>query len=124
MFNFLKRKPRVLVLDDDVSMQKLVAALLRRAGFHPDVVNSGRAAIGALEKKTYAVALLDLMMPHEGGMTVLQHLRKKQPQMLQHTILMTATPQAVLHNVARDIFAVVQKPFDGEELIATVRRAV
>lgn len=124
MFDFLKRKPRVLVLDDDISMQKLVASLLRRAGFQPDLVSSGRAAIAALEKNAYTVAILDLMMPHEGGMTVLQHLREQQPQMLKHTILMTATPQSVLTKISKDVFAVVQKPFDGEELISTVRRAI
>lgn len=122
MVNLFKRKPRVLVLDDDVSMQKLVSVLLRRDGFSVEVVGSGRAAIAAVEKGSYAALLLDLMMPHEGGMTVLKHLRDNNPEMLQRVILLTATPDSVLKTIAGDVFAVVKKPFEGEDLVATVRK--
>ena len=121
MVTLFKRKPRVLVLDDDVSMQKLVSVLLRRDGFSVEVVGSGRAAIAAVEKGSYAALLLDLMMPHEGGMTVLKHLRDNNPEMLQRVILLTATPDSVLKTIAGDVFAVVKKPFEGEDLVATVR---
>lgn len=122
MVTLFKRKPRVLVLDDDVSMQKLVSVLLRRDGFSVEVVGSGRAAIAAVEKGSYAALLLDLMMPHEGGMTVLKHLRDNNPEMLQRVILLTATPDSVLKTIAGDVFAVVKKPFEGEDLVATVRK--
>ena len=120
--SIFKRKPRVLVLDDDVSMQKLVSVLLRRDGYNVEVVSSGRAAIAAVEKEPFAALLLDLMMPHEGGMTVLKHLRDSNPAMLQRVILLTATPDSVLKTIAGDVFAVVKKPFDGEDLVAAVRK--
>jgi DNA-binding response OmpR family regulator len=69
MRSLLKRKPRVLLLDDDPSMQRLVAALLEREGYRVDVFLTGRDALRSLEKNDYDVLLLDLMMPHEGGMT-------------------------------------------------------
>ncbi|HSP16411.1 MAG TPA: response regulator [Thermoanaerobaculia bacterium] len=80
---FLRRKSRVLLLDDDVSMQKLVATLLKRAGYRVDVVENGRKAIESLDGAEYSALLLDLMMPHEGGMTVIQHLRKTNPELLR-----------------------------------------
>ena len=122
MVNLFKRKPRVLVLDDDVSMQKLVSMLLKRDGYSVEVVSSGRAAIAAVEKEAYGAILLDLMMPHEGGMTVLKHLRDSNPAMLQRVILLTGTPDSVLKTIAGDVFAVVKKPFDGEDLVAAVRK--
>ena len=122
MVNLFKRKPRVLVLDDDVSMQKLVSVLLKRDGYSVEVVSSGRAAIEAVEKTPYAALLLDLMMPNEGGITVLKHLRDSNPAMLQKVILLTATPDSVLKTIAGDVFAVVKKPFDGEDLVAAVRK--
>ena len=80
----IRKKPRVLVLDDDVSMQKLVSMILKREGLRVDVVGSGRKAIEAIEgKNEYAAILLDLMMPTEGGMTVIGHVRESKPALLQ-----------------------------------------
>jgi len=119
---FFNRKSRVLVLDDDVSMQKLVTMILKREGHRVDVVDSGRKAIEAIDKNDYAAILLDLMMPHEGGMTVLTHLRGKSPELLQHVILLTAMPDSILKGIAKDVFAVVRKPFEASHLVATVAR--
>ncbi len=122
MLSMMKKKSRVLVLDDDVAMQKLVAALLKREGHRVDVVGSGSQAIKALEKDTYSVVLLDLMMPHEGGMTVIKHLRETKPAMLQKVILLTATPDAVTKSFAKDVYAIVRKPFEASDLIDAVRK--
>lgn len=122
MIPFLRSRPRVLVLDDDMSMQKLVSVLLKRSGYRVDVVSSGKKAIEALERQTYAAILLDLMMPTEGGMTVIRHLREKNPQKLQRVIVLTATPKSVVGKMASDVFAIVQKPFQTEELFAAVKR--
>lgn len=122
MIDLIKRKPRVLVLDDDVSIQKLVSALLRRQGLKVDVVGSGRQAIKAIDENNYAAMLLDLMMPHEGGMTVINHLRNTRPELLTRVVLLTATPDAVLKSIAKDVFAVVRKPFAADDLISTVKQ--
>ncbi|GAC1439447.1 MAG: hypothetical protein NVSMB68_10970 [Thermoanaerobaculia bacterium] len=120
--SFLTRKSRILVLDDDVSMQKLVATLLKRQGHRVDVVDSGSKAIEAIGRIEYTAILLDLMMPHEGGMTVISHLRDKSPGVLQRVILLTATPDAVIRGISKEVFAVVKKPFEAEELVAAVSR--
>ncbi len=126
MLPLLKSKPRVLVLDDDASVRKLVSLVLKRAGFRVDTVTKGNEAIAAIEDdaKEYAALLLDLMMPHEGGMTVMKHLRKSDPPLLKRVILMTAAPDTVLKSVRKDIFAVVKKPFEPAELTAAVKKLV
>jgi CheY-like chemotaxis protein len=122
MLPLLRKKKRVLVLDDDPAMQRLVRLLLERAGYRVDVVGKGNAAIDAISRHSYAVILLDLMMPHEGGMTVMKHLRAHKPDILRRVILVTSTPDSVLRTIAGDISAVVKKPFIAEELIAAVAR--
>lgn len=114
----------MLVLDDDVAMQKLVAMLLKRDGYRVDVVGDGRKAINSIDNNEYAAVLLDLMMPTEGGMTVIKHLRDEKPEMLRKVIVLTATPGSVLKGIAKEVFAVVSKPFQAAELLATVRRLV
>jgi DNA-binding response OmpR family regulator len=116
-----KRRKRVLLLDDDPSMQRLVARILGNEGFRVDVFLTGSQAIAALERETYDVLLLDLMMPHEGGMTVIRHLRGKNPAILKRSILLTASPDSLIDALSGEVSTVVQKPFEPKQLIDAVR---
>lgn len=117
-----KRKARLLLLDDDPSMQRLVTLLLRREGYAVDVVSEASAAITRLGANDYAALLLDIMTPTEGGMTVIKHLRESRPAMMKRVILVTGSPDFLLKSVASDVFAIVRKPFDAAELKATIAR--
>jgi len=118
----LKRGARLLLLDDDTSMQKLVGTLLRRAGYRIDIVSAGAQAIEKLATNDYSGLLLDLMTPTEGGLTVIKHLRETQPELLKRVVLVTASPESVLKNIDRDVFAIVRKPFEANELLETIER--
>jgi DNA-binding response OmpR family regulator len=122
MLRLLKPRARVLLLDDDASIQKLISILLRRNGYAVDVVSSGALAIEHIARTSYVAMLLDLMTPTEGGLTVIKHLREKKPALLSRVILVTASPDSVLRSIDSDVKAVVRKPFQAEELLATVRR--
>jgi CheY-like chemotaxis protein len=123
MLKFLTRS-RILLLDDDHSMQRLVTALLKRAGFRVDAVSKGNEAIERMKSTKYAAVLLDLMMPHEGGMTVLGHLRNNDPAMLRRVVLLTAAPQSILRGIENEVFGVVRKPFEHADLVSAVTRCV
>jgi CheY-like chemotaxis protein len=123
MLSLLNRRTRVLVLDDDPSMQRLIGTLLRRHGYRVDVVSSGSQAIDRMRRTNYAALLLDLMTPTEGGMTVIRHLRTEDPESLKRVILVTASPDTILKSI-EDVAAVVHKPFEQKELVATVDRIV
>jgi len=122
MSPLLKRKPRVLLLDDDPSMQRLVAALLKSEGYRVDVFLTGRDALRSIEAREYDVLLLDLMMPHEGGMTVIRELREKKPELLERALVLSASPQSVIGVVKDEVAGVVRKPFEAPELIGAVQR--
>ncbi|HVE71477.1 MAG TPA: response regulator [Thermoanaerobaculia bacterium] len=117
-----KRKARVLLLDDDPAMQRLIATLLRRNGYRVDVVSAGTPAIEKIGRTNYGVLLLDLMTPTEGGMTVVRHLKSAKPELLRRVLLVTASPASLLKTVAPDVAGVVQKPFEAQELLAAVAR--
>jgi CheY-like chemotaxis protein len=118
----LRKLKRVLLLDDDAAMQRLVSTLLKRAGFRVVAVDRGSLAIEALKKGVYDAILLDLMMPTEGGVTVVKHLRKENPAILARVLLLTATPDSVLKSLEGDVAGVVRKPFTREELVGAVKR--
>jgi DNA-binding NtrC family response regulator len=119
---FFKRKKRVLLLDDDPSMQRLVSTLLKREGFRVDSFLTGRDAIRAIDSSGYDVLLLDLMMPHEGGMTVIRHLRSKNPELLKKVLLLTGSTDAIIESVSDGVAGVVQKPFEAPDLVSAVER--
>jgi len=120
MFAF--RRKRALLLDDDAAMRRLASLLLKRAGYSVDAVVSGNDAIDAIENQQYTAILLDLMMPLEGGMTVIRYLRENAPEMLRRVIVITGAPDAVLDPIRDEIFAVVRKPFHHGDLIETAKR--
>ena len=121
----LKRKARLLVLDDDPSIQRLVAMILRREGYRIDVVSEASQAIEHLRRgDQYGALLLDIMTPTEGGMTVIKHLRASNAALLKRVILVTGSPDSVLRSVAKDVAAIVRKPFETSELKETVARVV
>ena len=120
MIRLLRRKARLLVLDDDPSMQRLVATLLRRAGYHVDVVSGGADALAKMTDHEYDGLLLDVMTPTEGANTVIRHLRETRPELLRRVILVTASPDSLLKSMVGDVFAVVHKPFEPKELLDAV----
>ena len=124
MLRVFRKKGRVLLLDDDVAIQRLVAMLLRRHGLRVDVVGKGSDAIAAIGREAYDALLLDLMMPHEGGMTVIRHLRDSGSPMLSRVIVLTATPGSVLKTIEKDVAAIVHKPFEADALLATIDRVM
>jgi CheY-like chemotaxis protein len=124
MLALLRRKARVLLLDDDPAMQRLIGSLLRREGYRVDVVSEGSPAIEKIRSADYGALLLDLMTPTDGGMTVIRHLKKERPELLRRVVLVTASPATLLRTVAPDVAAVVQKPFEAADLVAAVGRVV
>ena len=117
----LRKKKRILLLDDDPSMQRLVKSILTREGFHVDTFLTGRQAMSAISKNSYDALLLDLMMPHEGGMTVIKHLREKKPALLRRVLLLTGSPEGLIELIEPEVAGVVPKPFEHADLIRAVR---
>src|SRR6266550_680049 len=81
----------VLILEDDTTMQKLVAKLLKSLPVRVEVFGNGRDVVQkiASDGERYDAFLVDVMMPHEGGLTVLRNLQQHNPALLRRVILMT-----------------------------------
>lgn len=105
-------------------MQRLVSHLVRRAGHRVDVVSEAAEAIQKIGRHSYQALLLDIMTPTEGGMTVIRHLRETTPELLRRVVLVTGSPESILRSVSGDVFAIVHKPFEPQELLETIQRVV
>ena len=118
-------RKRILVLEDDTSMYKLVRHVLKPLHVKVELFGNGRDVVARLSRrKRYDVLLLDLMMPHDGGLTVLRTLRDTHPSLLDKVIVLTGSGHAVTDPWSRLVFSIVHKPFDPPVLFETVRACV
>lgn len=115
---------RILVVDDDAAILRLVTTVLRREHYDVDSANGGRKALSKIELTQYDVVVLDLMMPDVSGLDVLKGLAVRHPQ-IQCVVIMSAASHFDLANsVTPNVFAALRKPFDIEALITAVRGCI
>ena len=112
---------RLLLIEDDTMIGRAARQGLGDAGFAVDWVMDGHAAERALANDVYDLAILDLGLPGQDGMTVLKSLRRSGNAV---PVLIATARDAVSDRIAglnagADDY--VLKPFDLDELIARVR---
>jgi two-component system, OmpR family, KDP operon response regulator KdpE len=119
----MNRTARILLVDDDVSIQRAVAPLLRSRGYHVDVVSTGVEAVKAVAGGGLDLIVLDLGLPDLEGAEVCRQMRA-------HTrapiVILSARSGEAEKVAALDIGAddYVTKPFGPEELLARIRVAL
>lgn len=115
-------KPLVLLADDNEATCTLITALLQ-SEFTIDIASDGSEAIEKLKRRQYAAILLDLLMPVVDGYGVLEFLRKEQPAMLRHVLVVTAAlaGREMQRVSAYQVAGVIPKPFEVDALFQAVR---
>ncbi len=115
---------KILVVDDKQMMRDSVAATLQRAGFVVVVANGGAAAIEMMGRHHPAAVVTDLKMPGMDGLALLNHLVDADPDL--PVVLMTAYGciNDAVGAMKAGAFDFVQKPFEGDQLVMVVKRAV
>lgn len=88
---------RILVVDDDESMRKMLEAFLTMEGYRVETAEGLRAAVEAMESNEYHIMLIDKNMPGingngEGGIDLLRHVRSTRPS--SAVIMMSGNPTA------------------------------
>jgi len=69
---------RMLLADDNVINQKVALRLLQQMGYRVDVANNGVEAVSALDKQTYDIVFMDVMMPEMDGLEATKVIRERQ----------------------------------------------
>src|SRR5687767_10115819 len=115
--------PRVLVADDDATLRDLLTAFFSEVlDVAVDAVPDGRAAIVALASGSYALLVLDLLMPVADGFAVLRWLASRPPAARVPVIACTGGHEAHGEHALRlGAAACLAKPYDLDDLAATVR---
>lgn len=115
---------KILVVDDKQMMRDSVGSTLQRAGFAIIVAADGATALRQAGKHRPSAVVTDLKMPEMDGLELLNRLRETDDQL--PVVLMTAygSIDTAVEAMKAGAFDFVQKPFEGDELVITVKRAV
>ena len=111
---------KILIIEDDKNIQRLLGLELRHKNYSVDSAYDGEQGIEIFSKNSYDVVLLDLMLPKKSGKEVCQELRK----LADTPIIVITAKDSVLDKVELlDLGAndYICKPFAMEELLARIR---
>src|SRR5262245_3143979 len=114
---------RVLIVDDDPDIVRLVAYNLTQSGFEPVVANTGRQALQIVQDRPPDLIILDLMLPDVDGMEVCRTLRSHDVSIQTPIIMLTARSEEIDRVIGFELGAddYVMKPFSPRELVLRVR---
>ena len=114
---------QVWIVDDDSSIRWVMEKALTRAGLSCRVFESGDDVIDALSLQQPMVVVSDIRMPGMDGITLLSKLKSQQPDL--PVIITTAHSDldSAVSSYEEGAFEYLPKPFDIEEMVATVARA-
>ena len=114
---------QIWIVDDDSSIRWVMEKALTRAGLNCRAFDSGDAVVDALESETPMVVVSDIRMPGMDGIALLSQIRALQPNL--PVIITTAHSDldSAVNSYEEGAFEYLPKPFDIDEMVATVARA-
>ncbi len=114
----------ILVVDDEPSMRTTLSILLKREGYQVSQAGDGTEALKMLERGQYDMVLTDLKMEGVDGMELLRQVKAADPQ--TEILIFTAygTVTSAVEAMKLGAYDYIGKPFDEEELLLKVSRAL
>jgi two-component system nitrogen regulation response regulator GlnG len=114
----------VLVADDDAAIRTVISQALERAGYQVRITGNAATLWRWIADGQGDVVITDVVMPDENGLDLIPRIRKIRPEL--RVIVMSAqnTLLTAVRATERGAFEYLPKPFDLNELVAVVRRAL
>lgn len=115
-------KPRILVIDDDEDVRKVIAIALSDAGYVAHVASTGQEAIARSQETFYNLALVDIRLPDMEGIELLTAMRQTTPKMIR--IILTGYPalENTIEAVNRGADGYMTKPVNIGNLLHMIEK--
>ena len=114
---------RILIVDDEPDIGRILSHILRAAGFEAVAVDGGRAALAHLAASATDLVLLDVTMPELDGFETLRRIREAPATARLPVLMLTANTGAADQSRAESLGAddFIAKPFDPADVVERVR---
>ncbi|MCG6894076.1 MAG: response regulator [Desulfobacteraceae bacterium] len=119
-----KRKPRVLVVDDESLTRMNLEHVLVKEGYHVETAENGAIALDLLGHTPFDVIVTDLKMEKVDGMALLSHVKREHPGTEVIFISGYATVPVAIEAIKRGSYHFISKPLKLDELRETVKKAL
>lgn len=117
------QRSKILVVDDDINLLDLIHMRLEASGYNVVAVNHEIAAKEVASQEVFDVAIVDLQLVKQDGLSLMEELHDIHPDM--SVIIMTAhgSREIAVEAIKRGAFKYLAKPFESQELILQIERA-
>ncbi len=115
---------RVLVVDDDASLRRILEYNLAQEGYAVATAASGEDALERLEKATFELVVTDIKMPGMDGMDLLRRIKAESPETQVIVITAFGTIEMAVEAMKAGAAEYITKPFNRDELRLAVRKAL
>ena len=117
------RKPRLLLVDDEIPFVANLLKILSRRGYEVSTAHDGDSALRLVQEREFDVVILDQNMPGKDGITVLRELKKKQPHLEVVILTGYGSVDMALKGFELGIYDYTSKPIQLADLEAKIRQA-
>ncbi|HME91891.1 MAG TPA: sigma-54 dependent transcriptional regulator [Myxococcaceae bacterium] len=114
---------KVLVVDDEANLRKVLATMLRRTGYEVTVAADGEQGLAEFQKSGADIVVTDLVMPKVGGMEILRAVNASSPDVPVIIITAHGTVDSAVEAIKLGAFDYITKPFDQAEIQAVIAKA-
>src|SRR5262249_31554717 len=121
--NVMNARAAVLVIDDEPGIRDLLSFELSQEGFDVETAANGYAAVEALKRRKFDLAVTDLKMPGMDGVETVAALRALDPDIEVIVATGYASVETAVACMKRGAYDYIQKPFDLAELKLLLERA-
>ncbi len=116
----MSEKGTVLVIDDEEVMREILDSLLTQDGYRVKLATSGAEGLEIATREPIDLAIVDVMLPDQSGIDVLEELKKEDPELVVAMITAFASLETAIEAMKRGAFDYVTKPFKNDEVRVVV----
>jgi two-component system, NtrC family, response regulator GlrR len=122
--NMRERKEKILVVDDDRNILKVIRMRLVSGGYYVTPVTGAEEALKLAEKEPFDLALIDLKLNGQDGIQLMKDIHHINPHI--PVIILTAhgTIKSAVHAMKKGAYSYLTKPFDGHELLQQINNCL
>ena len=117
-------KPKILIIDDDTSLRRVLEYNLQEAGYQVSAAASGEEGLRLFGEDTPSLVITDMKMPGMDGMQVLKNIKERSPETLVIMITAFGTVDIAVEAMKAGAYDYITKPFNRDELRLTVAKAL
>lgn len=113
----MDEKARILVVDDDENIRKVLMAILADEGYSVESSGTAKSAVEKTKRKFFNLALIDVRLPDMEGIELLTRFKPSTPEMRKVIITGYPTLQNAIEAVNKGADAYIVKPFDVTKVL-------